>query len=286
MKDFLAWAKPGSRDAELAARVDPVATPRHIAVIMDGNGRWAKRRFMPRVAGHRAGINSVREIIESSLPPRDRSPHALCLFGRELEAPARRGRHPWGLLERYLRGELDRLKANNVRFQVIGRIEQLPASVQETLDYAIVETAANSGLRLTVALNYGGRTEIVDAINSLLAQARQSGADLRIDESNFGDYLSTAGLPDPDLLIRTSGEVRVSNFLLWQIAYTEIWVTEKYWPDFRSEDLLEAILDFQKRERRFGGLSPAEPEPAPALVGAGSGGDRESLSAPLGERSE
>ena len=169
--------------------------------------------------------------------------------------------------------------------QVIGRVEQLPASVQATLDYAIVETAANSGLRLTVALNYGGRTEIVDAVNTLLAQARQSDAELRIDESNFGDYLSTAGLPDPDLLIRTSGEVRVSNFLLWQIAYTEIWVTEKYWPDFRTEDLLEAILDFQKRERRFGGLSPAKTEPTPALVGAGRS-EPDSDDPALGERSE
>lgn len=283
MKDFLAWAKPGSRDAELAARVDPARLPRHIAVIMDGNGRWAKRRLMPRVAGHRAGINSVREIIESSCRL---GIEALTLYAFSVEnwkRPRAEVETLWGLLDRYLRDELDRLKQNNVRFQVIGRIEQLPASVQATLDYAIVETAANSGLRLTVALNYGGRTEIVDAVNALLAQARQSGAELRVDENNFGDYLSTAGLPDPDLLIRTSGEVRVSNFLLWQIAYTEIWVTEKYWPDFRTEDLLAAILDFQKRERRFGGLSPAEPEPA--LVAAGqSKADAEP--SPLGERPE
>jgi undecaprenyl diphosphate synthase len=285
MKDFLAWVKRGSRSAELASRVDPGRLPRHIAVIMDGNGRWAKRRLLPRVAGHQAGIDSVREIIESSCRL---GIEALTLYAFSVEnwkRPRAEVDTLWSLLERYLREELNQLKNNNIRFQVIGRIEQLPASVQATLDYAIVETAANSGLRLTVALNYGGRTEIVDAINSLLAQARQSGADLRVDETTFGEYLSTAGLPDPDLLIRTSGEVRVSNFLLWQIAYTEIWVTEKYWPDFRNEDLLEAILDFQKRERRFGGLSPADPEPAPALVGAG-GPEREPASAPLRERSE
>lgn len=272
MKDFLAWAKPGSRDAELAARVDPARLPRHIAVIMDGNGRWAKRRFMPRVTGHRAGIGSVREIIESCCRL---GVEALTLYAFSVEnwkRPRAEVETLWGLLERYLRDELSSLKTNHVRFQAIGRIEQLPASVQATLDYAIVETAANSGLRLTVALNYGGRTEIVDAVNALLAQARQSGAVLRVDESNFGDYLSTAGLPDPDLLIRTSGEMRVSNFLLWQIAYTEIWVTAKYWPDFRTEDLLAAILDFQKRERRFGGLSPAAPEPALVAAGESHGG--------------
>ena len=282
MKHFLAWAKPGSREADLAGRVDPDRLPRHIAVIMDGNGRWAKQRLMPRVAGHRAGISSVREIIESCCRL---GIDALTLYAFSVEnwkRPRAEVETLWGLLERYLREELSRLKENNVRFQVIGRIEQLPASVQATLDYAIVETAANSGLRLTVALNYGGRTEIVDAVNTLLAQARQSGAELRIDESTFGDYLSTAGLPDPDLLIRTSGEVRISNFLLWQIAYTEIWVTEKYWPEFRSDDLLEAILDFQKRERRFGGLGPAEPEPA--LVGAA--GESPSSAAPAGEPPE
>jgi undecaprenyl diphosphate synthase len=283
MKEFLAWAKPGSREAELAAQVDPERLPRHIAVIMDGNGRWAKRRFMPRVAGHRAGIQSVREIIESSCRI---GIDALTLYAFSVEnwkRPRAEVDTLWGLLERYLREELGNLKANNIRFQVIGRVEQLPASVQATLDYAIVETAANSGLRLTVALNYGGRAEIVDAINTLLAQARQSDSDIRIDEETFSDYLYTAGMADPDLLIRTSGEVRISNFLLWQIAYTEIWVTDKYWPDFRSEDLLSAILDFQKRERRFGGLSPAEPEPAPALVGVRAGDDEP---APLGERSE
>ena len=284
MKDFLEWAKPGSRDAELAARLDPSRLPRHVAVIMDGNGRWAKRRFLPRVAGHQAGIGAVREIIESCCRL---GIEALTLYAFSVEnwkRPRAEVDTLWGLLERYLREELHNLKSNNIRFQVIGRIEQLPGSVQEMLDYAIVETAANSGLRLTVALNYGGRTEIVDAINTLLAQARQSGAELRVDENTFGEYLSTAGLPDPDLLIRTSGEVRISNFLLWQIAYTEIWVTEKYWPDFRSEDLLEAILDFQKRERRFGGLSPEEPEPAGALVGVR--GERRASSAPLAERSE
>ena len=283
MKDFLAWAKPGSREGELARRLDPNRLPGHIAVIMDGNGRWARSRMMPRVAGHRAGIDSVRDTIEASCRL---GLDALTLYAFSVEnwkRPRAEVETLWGLLERYVREELGRLKSNNVRFQAIGRIEQLPASVQETLDYAIVETAANSGLRLTVALNYGGRTEIVDAVNTLLAQARQSGAELRVDETTFGDYLSTAGLPDPDLLIRTSGEVRVSNFLLWQIAYTEIWVTEKYWPDFRTCDLLEAIQDYQKRERRFGGLSPADPEPE--LVGAAASEPKASA-APVPETPE
>ncbi len=284
MKDFLAWAKPGSREAELARGVDPDRLPRHIAVIMDGNGRWAKRRLMPRVAGHRAGIESVREIIESCCRL---GVNALTLYAFSVEnwkRPRAEVETLWGLLERYLRDELGRLKSNNVRFQVIGRIEQLPAAVQSTLDYAIVETAANSGLRLTVALNYGGRAEIVDAVNTLLARARQSEVELRVDEATFGAYLATAGLPDPDLLIRTSGEVRVSNFLLWQIAYTEIWVTEKYWPEFRSGDLLEAVLEFQKRERRFGGLGPSQAEPAAALVGAGP--ESATPAAPVGEPTE
>ena len=165
--------------------------------------------------------------------------------------------------------ELPELKANNVRFQTIGRIEALPQKTRDDIDYAIVETAANTGLRLNVALNYSGRTEIVDAVNSLLRRSRRTGAPLEIDEQMFSDQLCTAGLPNPDLLIRTSGEVRISNFLLWQIAYSEIWVTEKYWPDFRPVDLLESLLDFQKRDRRYGGLNGRE-TPRAELAAAGT----------------
>ncbi len=256
MQEFLNWAKPGSREAELAERVDPDRLPRHIAVIMDGNGRWARKRFLPRVAGHRAGVESVRAIIEACARL---NLEALTIYAFSVEnwkRPKLEVDTLWDLLRRYLRQELADLKANNVRLQVIGRVAELPDDLQAELDYAMVETAGGNGLRLNVALNYGGRAEIVDAVNTLIGRARTAGPEFRVDEQDISDMLYTAGLPDPDLLIRTSGEVRVSNFLLWQIAYTEIWVTEKYWPDFRAGDLLEAILDYQKRERRFGGLSP------------------------------
>jgi len=264
MKDFLEWARPGSEEARLASLLDPSTFPRHIAVIMDGNGRWARKRHLPRVAGHRAGVKSVREIIEASCRLHL---EALTLYAFSVEnwkRPRSEVETLWGLLRHYLHRELPELKRNDVRFQVIGRIDGLPAAVQNDLDVAMVETAANSGLRLNIALNYGGRAEIVDAVNSLLARARKLDGPLEVDERMLGEHLYTAGLPDPDLLIRTSGEMRVSNFLLWQIAYAEIFVTDKFWPDFHTLNLLEALLDYQKRERRYGGLGDstktAEPD--------------------------
>lgn len=278
MKDFLEWAKPGSEEARLASLLDPSAFPRHIAVIMDGNGRWARKRHLPRVAGHRAGVKSVREIIEASCRLQIR---ALTLYAFSMEnwkRPQAEVETLWGLLQHYLHRELPELKRNSVRMRVIGRIDGLPVSVQDDLDMAMVETAANSGLQLTIALNYGGRAEIVDAVNSLLTRARKLDGPFEIDEQILSEHLYTANLPDPDLLIRTSGEMRVSNFLLWQIAYAEIFVTDKFWPDFCTMDLLEALLDYQKRERRYGGLSNSTqaPEPDPELVavnGAESTGD-------------
>jgi undecaprenyl diphosphate synthase len=269
MKDFLEWAKPGSQEAQLASRIDASRLPGHVAIIMDGNGRWAKRRHLPRVAGHRAGVRPVRETIEACCRL---GIDALTLYAFSVEN-WKRPRHEietlWSLLRHYLRQELPDLKKNNVRFQVIGRVEELPQEVQDDLDFAIVETAADTGLRLNVALNYGGRSELVDAVNEILVRARQSGGEFRVDEQTISEHLYTADLPDPDLLIRTSGELRVSNFLLWQIAYSEIWVTDKLWPDFQPTDLLEAILDFQRRERRYGGLGHSAPDSEPALVGAG-----------------
>ena len=268
MKDFLEWAKPGSHEAELASRIDASRLPCHVAIIMDGNGRWAKRRHLPRVAGHRAGVGPVRETIEACCRL---GIDALTLYAFSVEnwkRPRAEIETLWTLLRHYLRQELPDLKKNNVRFQVIGRVHELPQEVQDDLDFAIVETAACTGLRLNVALNYGGRSELVDAVNEILARARQSGADFRVDERIINEHLYTADLPDPDLLIRTSGELRVSNFLLWQIAYSEIWVTDKFWPEFKPSDLLEAILDFQRRERRYGGLGHAAAESEPALVGA------------------
>jgi undecaprenyl diphosphate synthase len=266
MKHFLEWAKPGSPELELANRLDPARIPRHIAVIMDGNGRWALKRFLPRAAGHRAGVEAVRVSIEGC---RRLGVEALTLYAFSVEnwkRPKDEVNTLWDLLRRYLRQELDSLIANGVQLRVIGRIDELPVDVQNELDDAIAKTAGNHGLILNVALNYGGRSEIVDAVNAAIASARASASEVRLDEDAFEKYLYTAGLPDPDLLIRTSGEVRVSNFLLWQIAYTEIWVTQKFWPDFREIDLLEAILDFQGRERRFGGLSRQDTD-EPALVG-------------------
>ena len=269
MKHFLEWAPPGGPEAELALRLLPERMPRHIAVIMDGNGRWAQKRYLPRVAGHRAGVDTVRRVIEACSRL---ELEALTLYAFSVEnwkRPKEEVDTLWGLLLAYLREELDNLKANNIRLNILGRIGGLPERVRGELDEAMIATGSNTGMQLNVALNYGGRSEIIDAVNAALADARVSGRPVRLDEAAFERYLYTAGLPDPDLLIRTSGEVRVSNFLLWQIAYTEIWVTDKCWPEFREVDLLEAILDFQSRERRFGGLG-AKPDPEPELAAVSS----------------
>ncbi len=228
--------------------------PRHIAVIMDGNGRWARERLLPRAAGHRAGVRPVREIIEACCRLGIR---ALTLYAFSVEnwkRPKAEIETLWILLRRYLRQELPELKANGVRFQTIGKIDELPSEVCDDIDNAILETAANNGMRLNVALNYSGRSEIVEAVNALLRTSHGHIEPLQVDERSFGQMLYAPHCGDPDLLIRTSGEFRVSNFLLWQIAYTEIWMTERYWPDFRTTDLLEALVEYQGRNRRFGGL--------------------------------
>ena len=259
MQDFLDWAEPGSEEWRMARRLAPHRLPRHIAVIMDGNGRWARKRLLPRAAGHRAGVKPVREIIEACCRL---GIEALTLYAFSVEnwkRPKAEIQTLWALLRQYLRQELPELKANDVRFQTIGRIDALPQEVCDDIDNAIVETSANMGMRLNIALNYSGRSEIVDAVNDLLRQAQRRGEPMEIDERNMSDLLYTAGMGDPDLLIRTSGEYRISNFLLWQIAYTEIWVTDRYWPDFRTTDLLESLLAYQKRNRRFGGLPDHQP---------------------------
>lgn len=271
MRAFLEWAAPGSREEQLAFQLDSGSLPRHIAIIMDGNGRWAKRRCLPRVAGHRAGVRPVQETIEACCRL---GIDALTVYAFSVEnwkRPRSEVETLWELLRRYLHQELPALRENNVQFQVIGRADQLPDQVQRDLDYAIVETSTNTGLQLNVALNYGGRAELVDAVNAILGKARRSGSVGDVTEEIISSHLYTATMPDPDLLIRTSGEMRVSNFLLWQIAYAEIWVTEKLWPDFDTVDLLEAILDFQKRERRYGGLGRRTRSGA-SLVTAGLSG--------------
>jgi undecaprenyl diphosphate synthase len=259
MKDLLDVLKPGTREASLAEAIDLQRLPAHIAVIMDGNGRWAKRRSLPRVAGHRAGVDPVRTTVDTCARL---GLQALTLYAFSTEnwkRPRAEVDMLWRLLKIYLRREMPAIVRNNIQFTCMGRIGALPLQVREELESAIEQTSGNTGMRLNVAINYSGRAELVDALNSIVDDARLEGrlSQLRIDEEAISTHLYTAGLPDPDLLIRTSGEMRISNFLLWQIAYSEIYITETLWPDFRRTDLLEAILDYQKRDRRFGGLSPS-----------------------------
>jgi undecaprenyl diphosphate synthase len=241
---------------ELYRQIDLDRLPVHVAVIMDGNGRWAKSRHLPRVSGHQQGIKSVREIVETSarigLP-------VLTLYAFSVEnwkRPKTEIDTLMRLLREYLHKELRTLMENNIRFQVIGRWNELANEVIQDLQWGMDETRNNTGLLFNIALNYGGRTELVDAFRKMYLQMKTKGEDADwISEERIGQHLYTAGVPDPDLLIRTSGELRISNFLLWQIAYAEIWVTDVLWPDFRKQHLYQAILDFQKRERRYGGIT-------------------------------
>ena len=252
LEDLLAAVPPGSLEESRARQVNFDRLPRHVAVIMDGNGRWAAQRHLPRVEGHRAGIDSVRDIVESSA--RIGIP-VLTLYAFSVEnwkRPRSEVSTLMSLLKRYLRLELNTLLRNNIRFKVIGRFEELAPDVQSELKASEDRTASNTGMQFNIALNYGGRAEIVEAARRMLAARIDPYA---LDEERFSGFLYTAGQPDPDLLIRTSGEMRVSNFLLWQIAYAEIWVTDTLWPDFRTRHLLDAIIDYQKRDRRYGGIT-------------------------------
>jgi undecaprenyl diphosphate synthase len=243
----------------LALTLDPAKIPSHIAIIMDGNGRWAKRRGLPRIAGHKVGVATVRSVVEDCA---NLGVTALTLYAFSAEnwkRPRAEIDMLWRLLRFYLRHELDDLQRNNIRLQSIGHVEALPERAYEELRSAERATARNTGMRLNLAINYSARVELVDAVNAIVDEARIEGrlSDLVVDEKMISRRMYTAGMPEPDLLIRTSGEMRVSNFLLWQIAYAELYVTDTLWPDFNRTELLKAILDFQKRERRFGGLSEA-----------------------------
>jgi undecaprenyl diphosphate synthase len=242
---------------ELLDQIDRSALPAHIAIIMDGNGRWARKRGLPRVAGHRAGIHAVREVVEGSA---ELGIPVLTLYAFSIEnwkRPRTEVSTLMQLLKEFLNKELENIHKNNIRFRAIGRTEELDRSVRAELEKGIARTRNNTGMTFNVALNYGGRAEIVDAVNRLLRNGgKELAANGGISEQDFAQYLYTAGQPDPDLLIRTSGELRISNFLLWQIAYAEIWVTDTLWPDFEKRHLYEAIMAFQKRERRYGGLQP------------------------------
>ena len=259
-EELLAWIPAGDPDRMLVDQVNFERLPVHVAVIMDGNGRWAAQRHLPRVEGHRAGIDAVRDTVESAARL---GIQVLTLYAFSVEnwkRPAAEVGTLMLLLKRYLRSELNTLLKNNIRFRVIGRIEELASDIQDELHLAIDRTAKNSGMLFNIALNYGGRAEIVDAARRAI-EAGVRPQDL--DEERFARFLYTAGQPDPDLLIRTSGEMRVSNYLLWQIAYAEIYVTETLWPDFRRRHLLEAVLAYQKRERRYGGITSS-----PAVIAA------------------
>jgi undecaprenyl diphosphate synthase len=258
LQDLLDVVPSNSEERSLLRCIDFDRLPRHVAVIMDGNGRWAKLRHKRRVEGHRAGIDAVRDVVETSARL---GLQVLTLYAFSVEnwkRPKTEVSTLMALLKHYLRRELETLLRNNIRFQVIGRPTELPGDVQDELARGVERTRNCTGLLFNIALNYGGRSEITDAVRRLVQDFTASGRDAgEVDERTFSSYLYTAGQPDPDLLIRTSGEMRVSNFLLWQIAYAEIWVTDVLWPDFRRRHLLQAIADYQKRERRYGGIDPA-----------------------------
>jgi undecaprenyl diphosphate synthase len=272
MKALLEILQPGDQDWELVRALDPARIPAHVAIIMDGNGRWAGRRRLPRVAGHQAGVAPVRIAVETSARLGIK---VLTLYAFSVEnwkRPRSEVETLWRLLRYYLRQELPELQKNDVRLAAIGRLEALPDQVRKELEFVAEATSANRGLLVNLAINYGGRAEIVDAVNAILEMARINGSiqSLKLDEELISANLYSSASPDPDLLIRTSGEMRISNFLLWQIAYAELYVTGTLWPDFSRRDLLRAILEYQKRDRRYGGLS-ANGEDDLAGVHSGSG---------------
>jgi undecaprenyl diphosphate synthase len=253
--DFDQVVERGSRDESLLAIVDWDRLPRHVAVIMDGNGRWAAQRGQPRIAGHRAGVEAVRAAVDTGARL---GLKALTLYAFSTEnwkRPRLEVDALMRMLKRYLRLELEEIDRQNIRFQPIGRIDGLADSVRRELQRAVEKTSVNTGMVLSVALNYGGRAEIVDAVRAAVREITSRGSlPEQITQEDIERHLYTCGLPELDLLVRTSGELRISNFLLWQAAYCEIYVTETLWPDFRRVHLLEAVIDYQRRDRRFGGL--------------------------------
>jgi undecaprenyl diphosphate synthase len=235
--------------AELRAKLETNSLPRHVAIIMDGNGRWAVRRGMPRIMGHKRGAETVRNVVEQC---RKFGIEVLTLYAFSDEnwgRPRQEVTFLMNMLGGYLRSEIKTMKANGIRFRAIGRIDRLPKTAQKWVEKAMSETAGNAGMVLNLALSYGGRGEILEAVKRIRSSA---GAPGEVDERQFSSFLDTAGLPDPDLIVRTSGEKRISNFLLWQAAYAELYFTDVLWPDFNEKELLTALLDYQGRQRRFG----------------------------------
>lgn len=255
LADFAEVVAPGTRDETLLAALEWERLPRHVAIIMDGNGRWAAQRSQPRIAGHRAGVEAVRAAVDTSARL---GLGALTLYAFSTEnwkRPRFEVDALMRMLRRYLRLELEEINRQNIRFQAIGRLEALAETVRREITKATERTAGNTGMVLSVALNYGGRAEIVDACRAAMMKLLARGKHPEdLSEDDIAAELYTRNVPELDLLVRTSGEMRISNFLLWQAAYSEIHVTETLWPDFRRVHLLEAITDYQRRDRRFGGL--------------------------------
>jgi undecaprenyl diphosphate synthase len=255
LENFAEVVKSDSEEAEMLAAIDFARLPQHIAVIMDGNGRWAKQRDKQRIFGHRAGVESVRAIVDTSARLNLKAVTLYAFSTENWKRPKLEVAALMQMLKQYIRSELSEIDRQNIRFQAIGKIEELEKSVQKEIAAATEKTRNNSGTILSVALNYGGRAEITEACRKAVRQLQQNGKSIEdLTEEDIEQNLYTRGLPEVDLMIRTSGEFRVSNFLLWQIAYSEIYVTPTLFPDFRRKEIFEAILDFQKRERRFGGI--------------------------------
>jgi undecaprenyl diphosphate synthase len=253
-ENFKEFVDPGSEEEKLLDRLDFAKMPNHIAIIMDGNGRWAKLQNLPREEGHKAGAKSVQEVVETCARLGIKYLTLYAFSKENWKRPKTEISMLWKLLENYLKEEHKVLIKNQLRLKVIGQLDDLPSSVRRELRR--VENLTKDFKRMTIvlALNYGGRAEIIEAVKKL---CKENSSNLEsIDEKKFAKYLFTSDIPDPDLLIRTSGEMRISNFLLWQIAYSEIWITKDLWPDFRKKNLLQALVDFQKRERRFGDIHP------------------------------
>jgi undecaprenyl diphosphate synthase len=250
LKNFEKVVEPNSEEGQIISSLEVDRIPTHVAIIMDGNGRWASKRGLPRVEGHRAGIESVKNAVEYSARLEIPNLTLYAFSAENWKRPADEVNTLWSLLRTYLRREISTLQKYNIRFKAIGRLSELPDKVRSELERTQQKTNQNDRMNLVIALNYSGRLEIVDAFNQLLLEKRKE----TVSAEDISERLYTAGIPDPDLMIRTSGEMRISNFLLWQIAYSEIYVSDVLWPDFRGIHFLHAIEAYQKRERRYGGI--------------------------------
>jgi len=254
-KNFVEILKRGSEEAELLSRIDLERLPNHVAIIMDGNGRWAKLRGKPRIFGHKEGAESVRAILDTFARLEIKAVTLYAFSTENWKRPADEVSGLMKMLKFYIRNEIDEVHENQIRFKAIGQIEGLAEDVQKEIRQAEEKTKENTGIKLNVALNYGGRAEIVEACKKAFEQITGNGDSIDdFTEQHIEQNLYTYGLPEVDLMIRTSGEMRISNFLLWQIAYSEIYVTDTLFPDFRRKEIFKAILDYQTRDRRFGGV--------------------------------